>query len=282
MRPRVIYLDHNNLGFDGDAIARQSRPKKKMFVGRLFASLSPVSSLDERFFLARTPDRAWWVLWRGGYPEYEIPDHPVARVRTTGLMPVDAAITLVRKVWKQERDLYYLSRPDEIIGEGLLRKYQLERILDQVWPPESKGAIPVAEQRRATCECDYPGSGTTCRTCAAPTLFVRWVPFGDIAKRRIYRAIYHVEPNGPHRNLTDVLLQQLRTGCVPCRGSGIVGAPPEAPGNCPHCAGNGGGWWCAEEEVDAARAGLAQVYPDALDPSPPKLGGWLSCERTVL
>jgi hypothetical protein len=262
---RPIYLSFDDLGEDGDLIAWATRGKKKAFVTKCFAVLGMASSLVDEFHLARTPDRKWWVLWRRPDPELEQPWHPIARVPTRGLGAADAADRMVRKVWTTEQRKWDLDRFSSIDACGLLERYRVEQIIDDLWPlSEPATHLRVDKAYRYDCDCARPISRKRCPICNAPQVFDRWVPFAAEDDRRQFVAIYGIEPHGRHRQFVEEFFAPYRTACSSCRGSGILGEPPADPVLCGDCSGLGGHWTCSVEALEAARETIAQVHPHAV------------------
>lgn len=243
---RVTYLDYYQRE-EISPIAETTRGKRKLFLLRGYTPLSPASSWDEELSLARTPDRSHWVLWRPALTELEIPRHAIALMPNRGERPRQAAITLVREVWKTEKATTDLSPLSEILRTGLLRPFEIERLNDEVWPEEADDTTLFVRPND-----DPPG----------------WEIVGRKSRRLKGRATYGIEMHGPHADFARSLFDPLRTPCDPCHGSGIFRLPPDEPAPCPLCQGRGGRWTAPETELVAARRAFARIYPEAVDPDP--------------
>lgn len=139
-----------------------------------------------------------------------------------------------------------------ITRTGLIRPFEIERLNDEIWPEESWGTELRIWRR------ENP---------------LGWEIVGDASDRLKGRATYGIEMHGPHADFARSLFDPLRTTCVPCFGTGIMGLPPEAPVLCTTCHGTGGTWTAPAEEIAAARRAFARLYPEAVDPDPPTITG---------
>lgn len=248
---RVTYLDFYQSS-ETSPIAESTRSKRKLFLFSGYTPLGPASSWDEGFMLARTPDRSHWVLWRKALPDAELPRHAIAFMPCRGERTREAALTLVRETWaieKRDMELYPLA---VITRTGLLREFEIERLCDELWPEERGGTLLRVRANRDP---------------------VGWEILGDASDRLKGRATYGIEMHGPHADFARSLFDPLRTKCVPCFGTGIMGLPPGAPVLCTSCHGTGGIWTAPADEIAAARRAFARLYPEAVDPEPPTITG---------
>jgi len=88
-----------------------------------------------------------------------------------------------------------------------------------------------------------------------------------------YMRTRRIKPLGPHRQLTDKLLDELRERCRACDGWGVLRQRTAGARDCPHCEGGGGVWTCSEEELEAAYRQIEEAFPGSTREgvTPPRL-----------
>jgi hypothetical protein len=102
-----------------------------------------------------------------------------------------------------------------------------------------------------------------CSTCGNEGEFHGWRLSVHESMAR-YQYVYGLKPIGPHRQVADDLLFDLRAPCPRCLWDGIITV--EGGGTwrmCPVCEGTGGFWTPPDEQVEAVRQEILKQFPDA-------------------
>ena len=117
---------------------------------------------------------------------------------------------------------------------------------------------------RHTCGATQVLTGTpVCRTCGIKGEFHGW-RLGMHESMARYQYVYGLKPIGPHRQLADDLLGDLRVPCPRCHWDGIITVEEGTAWRiCPECEGTGGFWNRPSDEVDAVRRQILREFPDA-------------------
>src|SRR5262245_29702184 len=105
----------------------------------------------------------------------------------------------------------------------------------------------------------------TPQPCGCPTSRVRsawhWGMYEAMGRYSSYTGVL---PTGPHRRLTDRLLDFVTLGCVACRGRGIVAAADgDALSACSRCAGFGRLPGPDSPQLAAMREQVLREFPNA-------------------
>lgn len=131
--------------------------------------------------------------------------------------------------------------------------------------------MPYELWRFECCGRPHSTNSKYCSTCGQSGVHEGWHLSMHEAMAR-YQYFYQFKPVGPHRDPMHRLLDPLRERCTACQGRSIVTEPRSPKGwyPCTQCEGVGSFWVADEATVQAARAEVLKVYPDAGAPPVPE------------
>ena len=110
-------------------------PKGALFVCTAEWSWSPRHDRCDAYWISRTRNKRWWLLWASWYEDSIGKDEYVIYYACEGTFKTkrQAAYSLLRDAWKVDAAEQNLDRPHDIDRIGVLSYEDIDNLMNEVW-----------------------------------------------------------------------------------------------------------------------------------------------------